>query len=272
MDEGNDDDDDDDDDDDEKNMDERATCFTSKSNNISPKEQYGLFQDNISPIEAEPSTSIKDMDLNYLLSWDPTKRGSGGSGGIIVSRKKKVTIAEEEEKEEDGRGGGDDEDAKQPVKKITRNDLGYMLNWEPFADRHKKEDESVDGSVSSNGSSSKVDVPPKRSALSATQGMSTIDEGTEGSIERKEDNLIKAQVAAKHKEDGENVKQGLEILRAGTGSNDVSGADNQADTSEKMIPTSQLDCSFLPLIEKKNIIRVDGEPYAKLGVIGKGGS
>ncbi|KAK1745497.1 dual specificity protein kinase TTK [Skeletonema marinoi] len=222
---------------------------------------------------AEPSTSIKDMDLDYLLSWDPTKRGSGGSGGIIVSRKKKVAIAEEEEEEEeDGRGGGDDEDAKQPVKKITRNDLGYMLNWEPFADRHKKEDESVDGSVSSNGSSSKVDVPPKRSALSATQGMSTIDEGTEGSIERKEDNLIKAQAAAKHKEDNENVKQGLEISRAGTGSNDISGADNQADTSEKMIPTSQLDCSFLPLIEKKNIIRVDGEPYAKLGVIGKGGS
>jgi len=254
MDEGN------DDDDDEKNMDERATCSTSKSSNISPKEQYGLFQDNISPIEAEPSTSIKDMDLDYLLSWDPTKRGSGG---IIVSRKKKVTIAEEEEEEEDGTGDGGEEDAKQPVKKITRNDLGYMLNWEPFADRHKKEDESVDGSISSNGSSSKVDVPPKRSALSATQGMSTIDEGTEGSIERKEDNLIKAQAAAKHKEDSEN---------AGTGSNDVSGADNQADTSEKMIPTSQLDCSFLPLIEKKNIIRVDGEPYAKLGVIGKGGS
>ena len=39
-----------------------------------------------------------------------------------------------------------------------------------------------------------------------------------------------------------------------------------------MISTSQLDCSFLPLIENKNIIRVENEPYAKLGVIGKGGS
>eukprot|EP00986_Skeletonema_menzelii_P000241 scaffold67_cov155-Skeletonema_menzelii.AAC.15 len=248
-----------------RGIDERETSKSSKNinNNISPKE-LGLFQDNISPIEVEPSTSIKDMDLDYLLSWDPTKRGSGG---IVVSRqkKKKVTLADEEE-DEDGKGVGG---AKQPVKKITRNDLGYMLNWEPFADRQKKEDESVDGSSSG---SSKADVPPKRSAPGSTQGMSTIDEGTEGSFEGKEDNILKSQTAAtSSKEGSDNVKQGLEMSRAG--SNDISISDNQADTvSEKMIPTSQLDCSFLPLIENKNIIRVDGEPYAKLGVIGKGGS
>jgi serine/threonine-protein kinase TTK/MPS1 len=244
-------DDNDDEDDSEKNHN-----VDNHINSISPKE-HELFQDNISPIEVEPSTSIKDMDLDYLLSWDPTKRGSGG---IVVSRQKKKTKVELA-----------DEDAKQPVKKITRNDLGYMLNWEPFADRQKKEDESVDGSCSS--SNSKADAPPKRSALASTQGMSTIEEGTEGSIEGKEENLLKSSqtTAAKStKEGSDDVKEGLEISRAS--SNNISGIDNQTDTSEKMIPTSQLDCSFLPLIENKNIIRVDGEPYAKLGVIGKGGS
>jgi serine/threonine-protein kinase TTK/MPS1 len=244
-------DDNDDEDDSEKNHN-----VDNHNNSISPKE-HELFQDNISPIEVEPSTSIKDMDLDYLLSWDPTKRGSGG---IVVSRQKKKTKVELA-----------DEDAKQPVKKITRNDLGYMLNWEPFADRQKKEDESVDGSCSS--SNSKADAPPKRSALASTQGMSTIEEGTEGSIEGKEENLLKSSqtTAAKSTKEGSNdVKEGLEISRAS--SINISGSDNQTDTSEKMIPTSQLDCSFLPLIENKNIIRVDGEPYAKLGVIGKGGS
>lgn len=272
--EGNNDDDKDDDDKKHNNANKRKAASGSRSksstNNISPKEQHELFQDNISPIEVEPTTSIKDMDLDYLLSWDPTKRGSGGSG-IEISRKKnkKVTIAEEEE-ENNGRGG--DGDVKQPVKKITRNDLGYMLNWEPFADRQKKEDESfVDDSGSTNSSTSMVDAPPKRSAAVATQGMSTIDEGTEDSVVEKEEDLVKTQVASKAtKEDRENVKQGLDVSRVG--SNDISGSESQADTSEKMISTSQLDCSFLPLIENKNIIRVDGEPYAKLGVIGKGGS
>ena len=252
------DDEDEDVDDDKRNT--RLREAAASNRNISPKEHI-LFQDNISPIEAEPTTSIKDMDLDYLLSWDPTKRGNAN---IVSQKKKKVTIADEAD---DDRGGV--EDAKEPVKKITRNDLGYMLNWEPFADRQKKDDDSVDSSNSSNNSaSSKAKVPPKKSALTAAKGMSTIDEGTEDSIEREEDNPIKVQPPVKtSKDDSDNVKQGLEIFRQ---DNDLPG--DQADKSEKMIPTSQLDCSFLPLIENKNIIRVDGEPYAKLGVIGKGGS
>ena len=92
--------------------------------------------------------------MNYLLTWDPTKRGCSG---VVVSRKKtnnKVTIAEEE----DGRGGdsGGDEDAKQPVKKITRNDLAYMWNWNPFAYRQKKEDDSVGRSSSLSSTSRSI--------------------------------------------------------------------------------------------------------------------
>eukprot|EP00584_Thalassiosira_punctigera_P012089 CAMPEP_0172556200 /NCGR_PEP_ID=MMETSP1067-20121228/64209_1 /TAXON_ID=265564 ORGANISM="Thalassiosira punctigera, Strain Tpunct2005C2" /NCGR_SAMPLE_ID=MMETSP1067 /ASSEMBLY_ACC=CAM_ASM_000444 /LENGTH=49 /DNA_ID= /DNA_START= /DNA_END= /DNA_ORIENTATION= len=39
---------------------------------------------------------------------------------------------------------------------------------------------------------------------------------------------------------------------------------NEGDKSlsrKNMISASQLNCSFLPLIENKNIIRVEGEPY-----------
>ena len=242
---------------------------------ISPKDN-SLFQDNISPIEAEPSTSIKDMDLDYLLNWDPTKRG-GGAGGVAVSRKKKVTIAEGGEEF----GKDDEDDAKQPVvKKITRNDLGYMLNWEPFAERQQQqqqknnsgEDESA--GTGGNGSviSSSKDAPKRRTATtSTTRGMSTIDEEMDVSSmeeeeeEEEENKPTKAQ--DKSKKDESIAKKELESSRSfGT---DLSRTDDQ---SEKMISTSQLDCSFLPLIENKNIIRVDGEPYAKLGVIGKGGS
>jgi hypothetical protein len=146
-----------DDDVDEHNNNEREISSSSFRSNISPKKlstNNSLFQENISPIKAEPSTSIKDTDLNYLLTWDPTKRGCSG---VVVSRKKtnnKVTIAEEEDSR--GDGSGEDGDAKQPMTKITRNDLGYMLNWNPFAYRQKKEDDSVGRSISLSSTSRSI--------------------------------------------------------------------------------------------------------------------
>ena len=54
--------------------------------------------------------------------------------------------------------------------------------------------------------------------------------------------------------------------------NEKSSSSTTTTQADNMISASKLDCSFLPLIEKKNIVRVEDESYAKLGVIGRGSS
>lgn len=69
-------------------------------------------------------------------------------------------------------------------------------------------------------------------------------------------------------------KGGSLTVGAGADSDNLSHREEDKSSSSQgnTISTSDLNCSFLPLIENKNIIQVEGEPYAKLGVIGKGGS
>jgi hypothetical protein len=48
-----------------------------------------IFHQDINPIDREPTASIKDMNQDYLLDWDPTKRD------VAKNRKKTVTIVED---------------------------------------------------------------------------------------------------------------------------------------------------------------------------------
>ncbi|KAL7552391.1 hypothetical protein ACHAWF_015628, partial [Thalassiosira exigua] len=205
-----------------------------------------LFKD-ISPIDTEPTTSVKDIDLGYLLSWDPTKRG-----GEAPVKKKRVTIVEgpnDSEVREGIREGGKEKPSR--PRKLTRNDLGYMLQWNPFpndqGDQEKGELEDNDPGARS----SRVEL--------RRNNMSTIEEATEGSMTSG---------------DGEKNISESRTSRSSAGSDPQGDNQYEESTSQEgsMISTSKLNCSFLPLIENNNIIRVDGEPYAKLGVIGKGGS
>lgn len=125
-----------------------------------------IFKD-ISPIDNEATTSVKDMDLEYLLSWDPTKRD-------VASTKKQVTCAKDKEEIEAKKK----KTASAAVPKITQNDLGYMMNWDPLAKfEKKKEEENPNSSCNNRGG----DVVVQRSTAQGNQGnnMSTIDEATE---------------------------------------------------------------------------------------------
>lgn len=241
------------------------SCMSAASSTANDRH---LFQD-ISPIDQEPTTSVKDMDLNYLLNWDPTKRNDG------VKSKKRVTIAEDAKKQD-----------KEDVKKITKNDLGYMMNWNPFDKFEKKEDDdaSVDSS-SREAAGGVVVVQQSTAAQPSNNNMSTIDEATEGSISAVEgdnsNNAITSQSRAssssQESNDKNNNSESMRKSRGSVGTNASRNEENEkslssSTTQENMISASKLDCSFLPLIEKKNIIRVEDESYAKLGVIGKGGS
>ena len=238
------------------------SCMSAASSTANDRH---LFQD-ISPIDQEPTTSVKDMDLDYLLNWDPTKRSDGAKS------KKRVTIAEDAKKQD-----------KEEVKKITKNDLGYMMNWNPFDKFEKKEDD--DASDSSNRETAGGVVVVQQSTAAQPSNMSTIDEATEGSISSGEgdNNAITSQSrASSSSQESKDKTNNSESMRKSRGSvgtnasrieeNEKSLSSSTTTTQENMISASKLDCSFLPLIEKKNIVRVEDESYAKLGVIGKGGS
>ena len=226
----------------------RSTASSSKD--------IPLFQD-ISPIDQEPTTSVKDMDLDYLLNWDPTKRDT--------SSKKRVTIAEDAMKEKVAKK------AAVLVPKITRNDLGYMMDWNPFEKLEKKSEDVGNSSSSSNGAPCVAIQRPTSQGNNVGSNMSTIDEATEVSVTLDQDDNTSA-----------SGQEGVEKNNTKPGSIHVL-MDTNADTSndnpsrikdEKSVETmpSGFERSFLPLIQDKNIIHVENEPYAKLGVIGKGGS
>jgi len=239
------------------------SCMSAASSTANDRH---LFQD-ISPIDQEPTTSVKDMDLDYLLNWDPTKRSDGAKS------KKRVTIAEDAKKQD-----------KEEVKKITKNDLGYMMNWNPFDKFEKKEDDDASDSSSREAAGGVVVVQQSTAAQSSNNNMSTIDEATEGSISSGEgdNNAITSQSRAssssQESKDKTNNSESMRKSRGSVGTNASRNEENEKSlsssttTQDNMISASKLDCSFLPLIEKKNIVRVEDESYAKLGVIGKGGS
>jgi hypothetical protein len=196
------------------------------------------FKENISPIDQEGEVSIKDLDLSYMKNWDPTNRDTKGT----VS-KKKVTIVDDALRQE-----------KKTVSKITRNDLGYMMDWDPFP--KQREDDSVDGGASkpkrrgeNNMSRIEEEAAGGENGITANSG-STCSQHSQYATRQEKRTSIDTQVSSK--------------------SQSASRDSNERSTCIPDI--SQLEESFLPLIEKGNIIRVANEPYLKLGCIGKGGS
>ncbi|KAL7473796.1 hypothetical protein ACHAXS_014393 [Conticribra weissflogii] len=240
-----------------------------KQSSISPKENSGdwlngslktsapdsaearkHFKD-ISPIDQD--NSIKDMDLGYLLKWDPSKRDNA----------KNATIK-------------DDKDREPPVKtsipKITRNDLGYMMNWDPFASRQQKHENSSEVAITQQC---------KKKPSNDVCMMSKIEEVTEASLTDGE---------GENCNDERDQKIDLEIPNKtnmsvnGTARSESEpkqhcneeGEPPESDVLSKcqnmITPGERVNRKLLPLVEEKNVIHVQGEPYAKLGVIGKGGS
>lgn len=195
------------------------------------------FNENISPIDEEGTASVKDMDLGYLLNWDPNKRDI-----------KKVTIAEDALRKEETR-----EEKKAP--KITRNDLGYMMNWEPFPKR--------DGESNGDGSTAK----PKCRSLS---NMSRIEEEPTEASATTGDNGATTSSGSTCSQESQPTSNQQKRTSIDTHASSKSQGTNKEEKSTEA--SQDVEQSFLPLIESSNIIKVDNVPYAKLAVIGKGGS
>lgn len=262
----------------------------------------------ISPIDNAPTTSIRDMNLDYLLSWDPTKRppatttvgvdvvvGSGGGGvedtddkmtTTMTATKKKTTVCVEDVSMREKSSVTKNSTV---APKITRNDLAYMMNWNPFDKVEEKVDGngcgSRDGDGGAVGQRSTINSAMTTIDEAHEEGTNTLllgdgvkitssQEGESADINNNNNNidaLDNEEVEACSKRIGSSSVEGVSIYEDKT----VTTSSSSHESIEEkviMIPSSTLDRTFLPLIEKKNIIHVENVPYVKLGVIGKGGS
>jgi hypothetical protein len=150
----------------------------------------------------------------------------------------------------------------QSALKVKKVDLGYMWAWDPTAAR---------------GSATKGH--PTNSAVKAK--LEKIDEGTP-SLSSSTASVVTAGAStashslSNHSNDRKSLPTS-DCLDAGTPVHPAPSTPQRQDiATETAAETAALiaksNRDFLPLVSENNMLRVNGVPYAKLGVVGKGGS
>jgi serine/threonine-protein kinase TTK/MPS1 len=166
----------------------------------------------------------------------------------------------------------DSKDAmSKPNPRVTKLDLSYIVNWDPsrrlsFTASNPAVEKScqihgtattktIDDSDRKEGSEV-VDIVSKANVVtSSTHAASTVSTHCGKTSNAIETSDLQANVESK------NINFNNEMKKHGE-SGDV----------DIMNSTSQCNTDFLPLVHKCNILKVNGVPFVKLGVIGKGGS
>jgi hypothetical protein len=147
--------------------------------------------------------------------------------------------------------------------KVKKVDLGYMFAWDPTAARGSATKEFPTNSAVK-AKLDKIDEAPPSLSSNSTASVNTAGASTA------------SHSLSNHSNDRQSLPAS-DCLDAGTPVPPVQGTpqrqgtatDTSAETAA-LIAKSNRD--FLPLVSEKNMLRVNGVPYAKLGVVGKGGS
>jgi hypothetical protein len=141
-----------------------------------------------------------------------------------------------------------------PVPKISKMDLSYMLNWDPNSRGRpstspKKEPAETRTRVASDQDGVGMESAPSPAAPS---------NGSAASLVTSTMTSAQHSNAHTHRSDG----------------SDEVNLTNQptATLDQTAVLVAKSNPDFLPLVSEDNILRVNNVPYAKLGVIGKGGS
>jgi serine/threonine-protein kinase RIO1 len=121
---------------------------------------------------------------------------------------------------------------KTKASKITKMDLSYMWAWDP--DKPRKDGKNADRT--------NEHLPPSAPGVDCLSGDSS-NSGPQASDSTKAAETTKS-----------------------------SDENQPKSTEEEFKDIGQTNDEFLPLVKESNMIRVNGVPYAKLGVIGRGGS
>ncbi len=203
-----------------------------------------------------------------------------------------------------------DETDERSVSKITRADINYMLNWDPTAKRDptKTKLSHASGNSNSTQSSWSIKTNDDKNRSKHDESMSN-NSASDKSVSCK-NNVIKTKTevpkintlpqnnnmntkSANETNDKSNSNNidvldtdpnmdGTESKEAGSvsvqTSNEVEQEEESSKNDKQSTPSSSekilsnINANFLPLVQEENILTVNKTPYAKLCVIGKGGS
>jgi len=166
------------------------------------------------------------------------------------------------------------------VPKITRTDLSYMLDWDPSKSRKQS---SSPSSAPLSQSRRCFDIGPSMEKIeeeSPTEGQSTVGGGNEGSTQTHVSDNSATSDRSREKDKTEDSNQVNDIERNPNSSQKSPTERMQSNDGRASFPYSPREAAlmananveFLPLVSEDNICSVNSIPYAKLGVIGKGGS
>ena len=191
-------------------------------------------------------------------------------------------------------GGSSGDDSKPPPQKISKMDIGYLLNWDPTA--HKRKD--------TEDSEKKEPTPPSSFAASKLPAMEKIEEESTGNTERSNRSQASNassksnhdqtfdttrrnnQTAESHGSAGNgnsrsskhsqhatpSASNSGELLANNGGGGGAAAAGHPSISPGQLALVAKSNADFLPLVSEDNILRVNNTPFVKLGVIGKGGS
>ena len=191
-------------------------------------------------------------------------------------------------------GGSSGDDSKPPPQKVSKMDIGYLLNWDPTAHKRKETEDSE----------KKEPKPPSSFAASKLPAMEKIEEESTGNTERSNRSQASNassksnhdqtfdttrrnnQTAESHGSAGNgnsrsskhsqhatpSASNSGELLANNGGGAGAAAAGHPSISPGQLALVAKSNADFLPLVSEDNIIRVNNTPFVKLGVIGRGGS
>jgi hypothetical protein len=167
---------------------------------------------------------------------------------------------------------------------LSRVDLSYMLNWDPNSRRKSKGDDQQTNKDIQHQASGKAKTPTMESieegpsnGSTASLVTSTIHSGSTKSNESQHSDATTKTTHGGHESQHSNRSDGAREMpqSSATETNDFqppATVEPTATLDQTSVLVAKSNVDFLPLVSEDNILRVNNVPYAKLGVIGKGGS
>ena len=161
-------------------------------------------------------------------------------------------------------------EAKSKSKKITKNDLAYMLSWDPTKKTPAKSSSkqslkagTLTPGIGRNGTVEMAKIEEEPNEDSASSG-EVNGEGRRESNESAQSNDSDTKTLQVPQQ-----KENEQITDDESKDVDVPAAAPPRSSVESAEP--DVETAFTGLVKKSNMFHVNGKPYAKLGVIGRGG-
>jgi len=273
---------------------QKARKVTSSEGSLALPQSKFVLRDPQTPAGV-PSKSINSLSSGKALL---SRKRLGGSAMRVNAMEAEASRSDEEEGDtieinsgksydvkKKQRTGVDERDGlvqskRDAVKKrITKTDLTYMLNWNPLASRKSKtnvSDEHDDsnanvGTPSPNSISNDMQISNTGEAITNETKHSFSASSKMKNNNKSPGNTASSNTGRSSQENESPREQKHEYETPGSGTSSIPIKLQSLSPSEMaMVAKSNMD--FLPLVNEDNILRVNSVPYAKLGVIGKGGS